>query len=97
MGMIYGSMGHTISGRKKKVTRRKAKVYARGVPENSSQPYRRETPNYPSCTSTTGVAARVEPPRYTGTLVKGIGTMHKSNAVPIIDEQQMKELASMRR
>ena len=34
---------------------------------------------------------------YTGTLVKGIGTMHKSNAVPVIDEQQMKDLASMRR
>ena len=97
MGMIYGSMGHTISGRKKKVTRRKTKVCARGVPENSSQPYRRETPNYPSCTSTAGVAARVEPPRYTGTLVKGIGTMHKSNAIPIIDEEQMKDLASMRR
>ena len=97
MGMIYGSMGHTISGRKKKVTRRKAKVYARGVPENSSQPYRRETPNYPSCTSTAGIAARVEPPRYTGTLVKGIGTMHKSNAVPIIDEEQMKDIARMRR
>jgi len=44
MGMIYGSMGHTISGRKKKVTRRKAKVYARGVPENSSQPYRERHP-----------------------------------------------------
>ena len=97
MGMIYGSMGHTISGRKKKVIRRKTKVYTRGIPENSSQSYRRETPNYPSCTSTAGVAARVEPPRYTGTLVKGIGTMHKSNAVPIIDEQQMKDLASMRR
>ena len=97
MGMIYGSMGYTISGRKKKVTRRKTKVYTRGVAENSSQSYRRETPEYPSCTSTAGVAARVEPPRYTGTLVKGIGTMHKSNAVPIIDEQQMKELASMRR
>ena len=34
---------------------------------------------------------------YTGTLVKGIGTMHKSNAVPVIDEQAMKDLASMRR
>lgn len=34
---------------------------------------------------------------YTGDLVKGIGTMHKSNAVPVIDEQAMKDLASMRR
>jgi hypothetical protein len=30
-------------------------------------------------------------------LVKGIGTMHKSNAVPIIDEQHMKDIARMRR
>jgi len=39
----------------------------------------------------------VEAPRYTGTLVKGIGTMHKSNAIPIIDEEQMRDLARMRR
>lgn len=97
MGMIYGSMGHTISGRKKKVTRRKTKVYARGVSTNSTQPYRREIPAYASAPCTAGVAARVEPPRYTGTLVKGIGTMHKSNAIPIIDEEQMKDLARMRR
>lgn len=90
-------MGHTISGRKKKVTRRKTKVYMGGVSKNSSQSYRRETPNYPSRTSTAGIAARVEPPRYTGTLVKGIGTMHKSNAVPIINEQEMKDIARMRR
>jgi len=97
MGVIHGSMGHTISGRKKKVIRRKTKVYSRGIPENPSQPYRREIPFYPSGSDTAGVAPRVEPPRYTGTLVKGIGTMHKSNAIPIIDEEQMKDLARMRR
>ena len=26
--------------------------------------------------------------KYTGTLVKGIATMHKSNAVPVINEEQ---------
>lgn len=97
MGMIYGSMGHTISGRKKETIRRKNKVYTRGVSTNSPQPYRREIPAYASASGTAGVAARVEPPRYTGTLVKGIGTMHKSNAIPIIDEEQMKDLARMRR
>jgi len=30
-------------------------------------------------------------------LVKGISTMHKSNAVPIINEEQAKEHANMRR
>jgi hypothetical protein len=34
---------------------------------------------------------------YTGTLVKGIATMHKSNAVPVIDEEQMKDISRMRR
>lgn len=34
---------------------------------------------------------------YTGTKVKGIGTMHKSNAVPIFSDDEAKEIASMRR
>ena len=38
-----------------------------------------------------------EPLKYTGTLVKGIATMHKSNAVPVIDEEQMKDISRMRR
>ena len=35
--------------------------------------------------------------KYTGTLVKGIATMHKSNAVPVINEDQMKDISRMRR
>lgn len=35
--------------------------------------------------------------KYTGTLIKGIATMHKSNAVPIIDNQQAIDIANMRR
>ena len=35
--------------------------------------------------------------KYTGTLVKGIATMHKSNAVPVINEEQMKDISRMRR
>ena len=57
----------------------------------------RETPAYPSRDSGTGVAAKTETMKYTGTLVKGIATMHKSNAVPIIDDQQAKDISSMRR
>jgi len=57
----------------------------------------RETPIYPSVTSASCTTSKVEPKRYTGTLVKGISTMHKSNAVPIIDEREAKEHASMRR
>ena len=39
----------------------------------------------------------VEKKTYTGTLVKGIATMHKSNAVPIIDQEQATDIANMRR
>ena len=97
MGMVYGSMAHTASGRKKKVIRRKKVLRKTGISNAANPSYRRETPDYPSAADTTGVAPRVESPRYTGTLVKGIGTMHKSNAIPIIDEEQMKDIARMRR
>jgi len=35
--------------------------------------------------------------KYTGTLVTGIATMHKSNAVPVINKKQAEEISSMRR
>lgn len=34
---------------------------------------------------------------YTGTKVKGIGTMHKSNAVPIFSDTEAVEISTMRR
>ena len=34
---------------------------------------------------------------YTGTKIKGIGTMHKSNAVPIFSDEEAIEIAKMRR
>ena len=51
----------------------------------------------PSLNSQTGDTLLRESMKYTGTLVKGIATMHKSNAVPVIDEEQMKEISRMRR
>ena len=35
--------------------------------------------------------------QYTGDKIVGIGTLHKSNAVPVFSEQEAKELSSMRR
>ena len=60
-------------------------------------PYRRETPHIPSLDTGAGIAAKNESQKYTGTLVKGIATMHKSNAVPVIDQQQAQEISRMRR
>jgi len=51
----------------------------------------------PSLGIVAGNTNRRESPKYTGTLVKGIATMHKSNAVPVIDEEQMKDISRMRR
>jgi len=97
MGMFYGSIRHTTTGRKKKSSTRRTGPTLRGVQSNTPKPYRRETPEYRSGSDTTGVAARHDSMQYTGSLVKGIGTMHKSNAVPIINEQEMKDIARMRR
>ena len=45
----------------------------------------------------TGPCSSKPSPVYTGTKVKGIGTMHKSNAVPIFSDDEAKEISSMRR
>jgi len=36
-------------------------------------------------------------PQYTGTKIIGIGTMHKSNAVPIFSDEQAVAISNMRR
>ena len=62
--------------------------------------YRRETPNYPSMEMTlasAGQGTKKESQKYTGTLIKGIATMHKSNAVPVIDQKQAEEISRMAR
>lgn len=65
-----------------------------------SQPvYRRETPNYPSLEVTGGGSGtKKETLKYTGDLIVGIATMHKSNAVPVMKgTKQAEEIAKMRR
>jgi hypothetical protein len=57
----------------------------------------RETPKIPSLPFTGGPCALKPNPVYTGTKVKGIGTMHKSNAVPIFSDEEAVAIATMRR
>ena len=61
------------------------------------KPACRETPKISSLPFTGGVCTKKENPIYTGTAIKGIGTMHKSNAVPIFSDDQAIEIATMRR
>ena len=66
------------------------------APKN--EPYRRETPDIPSLGNGVGVATKKESTRYTGDLIVGIATMHKSNAVPVMrGTDQAKEISNMRR
>ena len=57
----------------------------------------RETPNHPSLSSTSGQATKKDSPVYTGTKVRGIGTMHKSNAVPVFSDEEAVDISRMRR
>ena len=60
-------------------------------------PIGRKTKYIPSLPMGDGVATKKETTQYTGTLIKGIATMHKSNAIPIIDKKQAQEVSKMRR
>lgn len=48
-------------------------------------------------TGVTGAVNVRKPMQYTGNKIVGIGTMHKSNAVPIFSDQEAKDISSMRR
>jgi len=57
----------------------------------------RQTEQIPSLPFTGGACVKSEQKVYTGTLIKGVSQMHKSNAVPVIDEEHIKDIARMRR
>ena len=61
-----------------------------------AETYRRESPKVESGIGI-GVGGARKEMTYTGTLIKGIATMHKSNAVPIINQDQAVEISQMRR
>ena len=58
---------------------------------------RRETPKIPSLPFTAGACTKAPDKVYTGTAMKGIGTMHKSNSVPIFSDEEAVAIARMRR
>lgn len=45
----------------------------------------------------TGPCTTKQTPTYTGSKIIGIGTMHKSNAVPIFSDEEAKDISRMRR
>lgn len=68
------------------------------APAKAPTPYRRETPNYPSLnTGGDNCTKPIQGKVYTGTAMIGIGTLHKSNAVPIFNTEDALDQAKMRR
>ena len=62
-----------------------------------SAPAGRETTRLPSLNTGDGIASTKQIPQYTGTKILGIGTMHKSNAVPIFSDEEAQDISRMRR
>lgn len=56
-----------------------------------------DQPKIPSLPFTGGTCAMPAPKVYTGTKVKGIATMHKSNAVPVFSDEEAVDISKMRR
>jgi len=71
------------------------------IPRTSLEPQYppgREPNRVPSRPDTPGtVASRAEDKVYTGTAMKGIGVLHKSNSVPIFTDDEAVDIAHMRR
>jgi hypothetical protein len=57
----------------------------------------RETPRYESHVTVGGATAPVRDMTYTGDKIVGIGTLHKSNGIPVFSDQEAKDISSMRR
>ena len=85
---------HGIDSTKKRKREKVTTVYN---PVVVSGVVRRETPNYPSLNTMAGSTAPAPKKVYTGDKIVGIAAMHKSNLVPIFNDDAAKDVASMRR
>ena len=63
----------------------------------SAPPGRGSTAHIPSRGAGVGVAVAKQTQQYTGTKMLGIGTMHKSNSVPIFSNEEAEDISKMRR
>jgi hypothetical protein len=80
-------------------TKKKNRALAAPLLSNYSlkTPEGRGTAHIKSLDTGLGVATLQPAKQYTGTKVKGIATMHKSNAVPVFSDEEAVEISKMRR
>jgi hypothetical protein len=77
-------------------SRIKSTKFSKSIPSPKVPPGR-ETPRCASVDTGFIACTKRFQNSYTGDKIKGIGTMHKSNAVPVFNDTEAKDLASMRR
>jgi hypothetical protein len=77
--------------------KRKRALSAETLSYNLSTDATRSTKHIPSRGDGTGNATLAPAKVYTGTKVKGIATMHKSNAVPVFSDEEAQDISRMRR
>ena len=77
--------------------KRKKAMSAPALTYNLSAPVGRTTTNHIPSRVTEGGSTATVHKVYTGNKILGIGTMHKSNAVPIFSDEQAVEISRMRR
>ena len=78
--------------------RRRRAMSAEPLTYSLTTPVGRETAHIPSRdTGHAGAVRTKDIPKYTGTKILGIGTMHKSNAVPVFSDEEAHDIATMRR
>lgn len=77
--------------------KRKRALSAEPLSYKLSAPVGRTTSNHIPSRATAGGSTASVHKVYTGNKILGIGTMHKSNAVPIFSDEQAVEISRMRR
>jgi len=77
--------------------RRRRALKAEPLTYKLTVPAGRSTSHIPSLNTHGGNASLAPAKVYTGTKVKGIATMHKSNAVPVFSDEEAVEISKMRR
>ena len=104
--MRYATLDEYIDycyGRIKKPDPREYKHFKPNKPElnwraEQDRLHREKYPSMPIGSKDNGAGRKQEPMKYTGDLIEGIATMHKSNAVPVMKgTNQAKDIARMRR
>jgi hypothetical protein len=82
---------------KKYAPTKKLKVSTAFEYKLTTPPGRTTSNHLPSLSTGENGGAKKETMMYTGTKMLGIGTLHKSNAVPVFSDHEAKEMARMRR